>query len=45
MGENGNRAYGKTVTNKEKHNSTTHGNEDKIFLKIYGSHFEDLDQL
>ncbi len=26
----GNSAYGKTVTNKEKNNSTTYGNEDNI---------------
>jgi hypothetical protein len=30
----GNSAYGKTVTNKEKQNSTTYGNQDKFLKKI-----------
>ncbi len=44
----GNRAYGKTVTNKENFVSTAHGsygNEDNISKKINGPHFKDLEQL
>ncbi len=41
----GNRAYGKTVTNKENVVSTTYGNEDNIGKKIYNPHFKDLEEL
>ncbi len=45
IGEFGNSAYGKTVTNKEKFISTSYGNEDDISKKIKIPHFKDLEQL
>ncbi len=41
----GNSAYGKTITNKEKFVSTTHGNEDNTSKKINNPHFKDLEIL